>query len=1037
MPTTPRRHRIAGAGAAMMAALALLPAGASAAGDTPRRPDLAVESLSKPPQGARPGDRFTVHDVTVNRGRRRAAASETGFALVGREWLAVRAVPALRKRARSRGVVDLTVPRAIADGEYRLLACADVNHEVRERDERNNCAQSDRALIVDTTPPPAPSIAESPSPVTIGGDAQFAFSSTESGASFVCALDSAPLAPCTSPAEYTGLADGDHTFQVRARDAAGNQSAPAKVTWLVVPDQMTLGDGAWSWFGDPRAVHYQGRTYVGWVARDGDVKVSAYDHGTLTKTTAQIAPNVEVDDHANPAIQILPDGRVRAYYSRHSRAPMWYRTSIAPEDVSAWGPAETMPANSIGERGFTYPNPIHLAAERRTFLFWRGGDYRPTFATQADGTDGWTGVQTLISTAGSARPYVKYDTDGETTIHIAFTNAHPAESTDVNIYYAAYRDGELRRADGTPIGPLGTPIAPSQADLIYDEPHDAWIHDVAHDAEGRPVLVFAAFPTTNDHRYFYSRWTGDRWVTSPVSEAGGSIAEDPREPYYSGGITLDHEDPRTVYLSRAEGAAYEVETWTTADGGAKWTSEAVTAGSDTKNIRPVSPRGMDPFFGDMSVLWMRGRYPYYLTYQTSITTILRTGGNAPPVADATTSPRTGLAPQEIAFDGRLSHDPEGGGLDYHWDFGDGQQIPDAPAQMQHTYQEGGRYFPALTVTDEHGARDTYVTEVVIDPPRVPGTATGPVLDLVGDRATLHGAVTPYKQAATYHFEYGTDALDARTPDQTLPAGGTAAVDVEEAISGLEPGATYRYRLVATNATGTATGPERTFTADAPPGPGDYREVLLGTPGLISYWRLGEASGRIAADERAVNPGSYTATGVTLGQPGALRGDPDTSAAFDGTTGEMSVATQELSTAGTLEGWFHWQGGVATMRDHTAMPNTGWMLAFDFNGRIACRAGGTNLASTKPVADVRDGWHHFALTRNGDEVRLYVDGARLDIPAVGPGSGVSAAPWHVMRNGSTANQYTRGRADEIAVYDRALTAADIRQRVALGPVIAAR
>jgi hypothetical protein len=38
----------------------------------------------------------------------------------------------------------------------------------------------------------------------------------------------------------------------------------------------------------------------------------------------------------------------------------------------------------------------------------------------------------------------------------------------------------------------------------------------------------------------------------------------------------------------------------------------------------------------------------------------------------------------------------------------------------------------------------------------------------------------------------------------------------------------------------------------------------------------------------------------------------------------------------------------------------------------------------------------------------------------------------MRNGSSASQYTRGRADEIAVYDRPLTAADVHQRVALGP-----
>ena len=173
------------------------------------------------------------------------------------------------------------------------------------------------------------------------------------------------------------------------------------------------------------------------------------------------------------------------------------------------------------------------------------------------GRDAWAPVRGLIAVPGE-RPYVKYDSDGESTIHIAFTNAHPNESGDVNIYYAAYRGGALRRADGTVIGPLGTAISPGAADLVFDAPQNAWIHDVAHDAQGRPVLVFASFEATSDarvfdHRYLYARWTGERWLTTPITAAGGSISDDTREPYYSGGITLDHEDPRTVYLSRQTG----------------------------------------------------------------------------------------------------------------------------------------------------------------------------------------------------------------------------------------------------------------------------------------------------------------------------------------------------------------------------------------------------------------------------------------------------------------------------------------------------
>ena len=44
-----------------------------------------------------------------------------------------------------------------------------------------------------------------------------------------------------------------------------------------------LGSGAWSWFGDPRAVHHEGRhrrTYVGWISPHGEVQVMSYDHSS-------------------------------------------------------------------------------------------------------------------------------------------------------------------------------------------------------------------------------------------------------------------------------------------------------------------------------------------------------------------------------------------------------------------------------------------------------------------------------------------------------------------------------------------------------------------------------------------------------------------------------------------------------------------------------------------------------------------------------------------------------------------------------------
>ena len=296
--------------------------------------------------------------------------------------------------------------------------------------------------------------------------------------------------------------------------------------------------------------------------------------------------------------------------------------------------------------------------------------------------------RSLISVAGE-RPYAKYDSDGAATIHVAFTNAHPREADDVNVYYAAYRDGELWRADGSRAGALAAPLAPLDADLVYDGPENAWVHDVAHDADGRPVIVFARFPAPGDHRYMYARWGGSAWVVHEIMAAGGSISDDGREEQgMSAGITLDHEDSSVVYLSHHVDGQYEVEAWRTADGGASWEERrVVTAGSSVKNVRPVSPRGLMPFAGDLAVVWMRGVYSSYIDYSTSITTVLATGGNAPPVADVQLAPRTGPAPQEIDFDGRGSHDGDGTVVEWRWDFGDGEQA--VGEHVGHVYASPG------------------------------------------------------------------------------------------------------------------------------------------------------------------------------------------------------------------------------------------------------------------------------------------------------------------------------------------------------------
>jgi hypothetical protein len=89
------------------------------------------------------------------------------------------------------------------------------------------------AWTIDTVAPPAPTITSKPAAVVASGSASFGFNDTEAGVAFECQLDGSAFASCTSPAAYSGLATGQHTFAVRARDAAGNAGPATSYSWRV------------------------------------------------------------------------------------------------------------------------------------------------------------------------------------------------------------------------------------------------------------------------------------------------------------------------------------------------------------------------------------------------------------------------------------------------------------------------------------------------------------------------------------------------------------------------------------------------------------------------------------------------------------------------------------------------------------------------------------------------------------------------------------------------------------------------------------
>ncbi len=148
---------------------------------------------------------------------------------------------------------------------------------------------------------------------------------------------------------------------------------------------------------------------------------------------------------------------------------------------------------------------------------------------------------------------------------------------------------------------------------------------------------------------------------------------------------------------------------------------------------------------------------------------------------------------------------------------EGRQLADVGAG-NFEGSEVERYYTGLAVNEANGR--VYVVAGQQETIWVFGPPTAPVFDneftaeVGASEAKLGALVDPGGIAASYRFEYGpTSAYGSSTPFPEGSAGeGLESRAVWASASGLAPGTTYHYRLVASNELGTVYGPDQTFTA---------------------------------------------------------------------------------------------------------------------------------------------------------------------------------------------------------------------------------
>ena len=202
-------------------------------------------------------------------------------------------------------------------------------------------------------------------------------------------------------------------------------------------------------------------------------------------------------------------------------------------------------------------------------------------------------------------------------------------------------------------------------------------------------------------------------------------------------------------------------------------------------------------------------------------------------------------------------------------------------------------------------------------------------------------------------------------------------------------------------------------------------------GASYYWRLGESSGLTAVASVGGANGTISG-GVTLGQPGAIA-DGTTAMLFDGTTAKIATPAITMPTSATVEAW----AKTSVLADYKCYFSN--RDASNLGTRLFCgqlvgkpllfidRPSGQFLSGNASLVDGQ--WHHIVWVVTATTAQCFVDG-QADSPVFTVTQQATAAIPVTMGFDVDGHRWT-GPIDDVAIYPRALSAAEVSAHYAIG------
>jgi PKD repeat protein len=342
-------------------------------------------------------------------------------------------------------------------------------------------------------------------------------------------------------------------------------------------------------------------------------------------------------------------------------------------------------------------------------------------------------------------------------------------------------------------------------------------------------------------------------------------------------------------------------------------------------------------------------------------------------------------------------------------YGTPQDIGKTTTYALSSLTSGQRYYVTITAYDTARNESSYSNEVNF---LAPANTTALVANFTGTPLTgvrplpVIFTDTSTGNPTSWSWNFGDGGTSTtRNPSHTYANAGT-----------------YTVRLTVSNSTGSATATKTGYIT--------VTQTPVPSSGLVAAYSFEESSGS------TVNDASGKANHGTIS--GAIRttsGRYGRALQFDGVNDWVTIkdsSSLDLTTGMTLEAWVYptalnggsdngWRTVILKQQPNSlvyalyANSDTSRPAAHVYTGADYGTAGGAQLRLNQ--------WTHLASTYNGSIQRLYVNGSQVSSRSI---TGNIRTSTDVVRIGGNSiwGEYYQGRIDEVRIYNRALTVAEI-------------